>query len=67
MLATIRIPPPPAPVKARPIRNILNVFENPVMAVPMQIIRVDENMQRRGLKTWESRPIRGARDDMAIR
>jgi hypothetical protein len=67
MLATIKIPPPPAPVKARPTRNISNESENPVTAVPMQIMRVEENMQRRGLKTWERRPMRGARDDIAIR
>jgi hypothetical protein len=29
--------------------------------------RVEKNMQSRGLKTWDKRPMRGARDDMAMR
>jgi hypothetical protein len=67
MLATIKIPPPPAPVNARPTRNILKVFASPVTKVPIQINMVEKNMQSRGLKTCESRPIKGASEDIAIR
>lgn len=67
MLATMRIPPPPAPVKARPTRKTLKVVESPVMAVPIHIRVVEKNMQSRGLNTCDNRPIRGANDDMAIK
>jgi hypothetical protein len=67
ILATMRIPPPPAPVNARPTMKVLKEFEIPVMAVPIQIKTVEKNMQSRGLNTCESRPIRGASEDMAMR
>ena len=37
------------------------------MTDPIQINMVEKNMHRRGLNTWHSRPIKGAREDMAMR
>lgn len=51
MLATINTPAAPDPVMTRPTINILNETEVEVMIVPTKRIRVDANMQSRGLKT----------------
>lgn len=34
---------------------------------PIDMAIVEKNMHNRGLKTWHSLPIRGAREDMAMR
>ena len=47
--------------------NMVKVFERPVIKVPKLMRRVEKNMQSRGLKTCERRPINGAREDIAIR
>jgi hypothetical protein len=67
MLATMKIPLAPAPEITRPTMNILNEPEVAMMRVPAEMSRVEKNMQSRGLKTWDKRPMRGARDDMAMR
>ena len=67
MLATMKIPPPPAPVITRPKMKCSNDTEVDVTTDPIHIIIVEQNMHSRGLKTWHSLPMRGARDDMAIR
>jgi len=67
MLATMKMPPPPAPVTTRPRMKCSNDMDVDVMTDPMHIIMVEKNMHSRGLKTWHSLPIKGARDDMAMR
>jgi hypothetical protein len=67
MLATMKMPPPPAPVTMRPIMKCSKETDVDVIIEPMQISMVEKNIQRRGLKTWHKRPIKGAKDDMAIR
>ena len=67
ILATIKIPLAPAPEMTRPTMNISNVFEVATMKVPAAMMTVEMNMQSLGLKTWDNRPINGARDDMAMR
>lgn len=67
IVATIRIPAPPAPVKERPTKNQVKEFARDVISEPAQMSVVEKNMHMRGLKTCESRPISGARADMAIR
>jgi uncharacterized UPF0146 family protein len=51
MLATMKIPLAPAPEITRPTMNISNETEVAMMIVPIEINRVEKNMQRRGLKT----------------
>lgn len=63
----MRIPAPPAPVSERPTRNHASEFASEVVREPMHMRTVEKNMHSRGLKTWDSRPISGARADMAIR
>jgi hypothetical protein len=60
-------PAAPDPVITRPTINCLNVEEVAVTIDPTVMMRVEPNMQRRGLKTWDSRPNNGASPDMAIR
>jgi len=67
MLATMKMPPPPAPVIARPKTKCSNDTEVDVMINPTLINMVEENMHNRGLNTWLSLPIKGASDDMAMR
>lgn len=67
ILATTSTPAAPEPVTTRPTINISNETEVDVMIVPMHIMIVEENKQMRELKTWDSRPIKGAREDMAMR
>lgn len=51
MLATMNIPPPPAPVTTRPMMKWSKVVDVEVIIEPMLMRMVDENMQKRGLKT----------------
>jgi len=67
ILATMKMPPPPAPVITRPKTKCSNDTEVEVMINPVLINMVEKNMHRRGLNTWHSRPIKGASDDMAMR
>lgn len=63
----MKMPPPPTPVHTLPTTNVSKETAVAVMVVPMQIIMVEQNMQRRGLNTWDNLPIKGAIDDMAIK
>lgn len=67
IVATIKMPAPPAPVKDRPTKNQLNEVASEVMSDPTHISNVEKNMQSLGLKTCESRPMSGAKADMAIK
>jgi hypothetical protein len=51
MLATMKMPPPPAPVTMRPTIKCWKDTEVEVMADPIQINMVEKNMHRRGLNT----------------
>lgn len=63
----MKTPAAPDPVITRPTMNCLNDEEVEVTIDPTVITRVDPNMHRRGLKTWDNRPNNGASPDMAIR
>jgi hypothetical protein len=63
----MKIPPPPAPVTTRPKMKCSNDTDVDVITDPILINMVEKNMHSRGLNTWHSRPIKGARDDIAIR
>jgi hypothetical protein len=51
MLATMKMPPPPAPVTMRPMIKCSKDTEVDVMVDPIQINMVEKNMHRRGLNT----------------
>ena len=51
MLATMKMPPPPAPLTTRPMIKCSKDTDVDVMADPMAINMVEKNMHKRGLNT----------------
>lgn len=51
MEATMKMPPPPAPVKTRPTMKCSKVVDVEVTAAPIQMSMVEKNMQSLGLNT----------------
>lgn len=62
----VMMPAPPAPLRMRPAMKGVKERAWPVRRPPAAKRREEDTMQERGVKSWERRPMRGARLAMEI-
>ena len=65
MIERVKTPPEPAPVMARPARNVGSELENAVRRLPRQKMTAETSTHERGEKMVLIRPVKGPSDDMA--
>lgn len=65
MMANVKSPPAPAPVMARPIKNVASELEKAVIRLPIAKTTAERKTQDRGANIVLIRPVNGAKEDMA--